>query len=58
MGILEDVQGHRPEALKHYEAALKQDSSGGLQHDQYGLKIDRAWVEERLKTPFTWGKKK
>jgi tetratricopeptide (TPR) repeat protein len=58
MGILEDIQGHRPEALKHYEAALKQDSSGGLQHDQYGLKIDRAWVEGRLKTPFTWGKKK
>jgi len=58
MAIIQDVMGNRPEAVKHYEAVLKQHSSGGLQHDQYGLKIDRAWVEARLKTPFTWGKKK
>jgi len=27
-----------------------------MQHSQYGITIDRAWLEERLKTPFTWGK--
>lgn len=56
MGITQDLMGHRAEALKHYEQALDHPPTRTLQHDQYGLRIDKAWVEERLKTPFARGK--
>lgn len=36
---------------------LMHDTGETMRHDQYGLQINRAWVEERLKTPFQWGKK-
>jgi tetratricopeptide (TPR) repeat protein len=58
MGILQDLMGNRAEAIKHYQEALKRGGDSSLQHGQYGLKIDRAWVGERLKSPFTWGKKR
>jgi len=58
MGILQDLIGNRTEAIKHYQEALKRGGDSSLQHDQYGLKINRAWIEERLKTPFSWGRKK
>lgn len=57
MGHLKDLMGKREEALKYYKEALKHDPGGTMQHDQWGLKINRKWVEERLKTPFKWGKK-
>jgi len=56
MGYLKDLLGERDAALKHYQEALKNDTGGTMRHDQYGLKINREWVEQRLKTPFVRGK--
>lgn len=58
LGHLKDLMGQRKEALKFYNEALKNDTGGTMRHDQYGMKINRQWVEERLKTPFQWGKGK
>jgi tetratricopeptide (TPR) repeat protein len=52
MGQLMDVQGQRDKALGYYRAALKEDPGIAMQHSQYGMKIDRRWVEERLRAPF------
>jgi tetratricopeptide (TPR) repeat protein len=54
LGHLQDLLGDREKALGYYREALKNDTGRAMRHDQWGLKIDRAWVEERLKTPFTW----
>ena len=53
MGHLKDLAGEREEALTHYKEALKHATSSGMTHSQYGMYIDRKWVEERLETPFT-----
>ncbi len=52
MGITKDVLGERDKAIEFYREALKHDSGRTMQHDQYRLRINKAWVEERLKTPF------
>jgi tetratricopeptide (TPR) repeat protein len=57
MGHLKDLEGSREEALKYYNEALKHDTGSTMRHDQWGLQINKAWVEERLKTPFKWGKR-
>jgi tetratricopeptide (TPR) repeat protein len=57
MGHLQDLFGNREEALKYYNEALKRDTGGTMRHDQWGIKIGRQWIEERLKSPFKWGKK-
>jgi hypothetical protein len=54
IGIVNDLLGQRAEAVASYAEALKNDPGWKLQHDQYGLRIDRAWVTERLKSPFRW----
>jgi tetratricopeptide (TPR) repeat protein len=54
MGNLYDLLGDRKAAVGCYAEALKNDPGWALQHDQYGLRIDRAWVEERIGTPFAW----
>jgi tetratricopeptide (TPR) repeat protein len=54
IGIIDDLLGQRAEAVASYAEALKNDPGGKLQHDQYGLRIDKAWVEARLKSPFRW----
>lgn len=56
MGHLKDLMGQRAEALTYYKKALEADTGQTMRHDQWGLQINRQWVEERLKTPFTWGK--
>lgn len=50
-GIVLDILGRREQALARYREAL---ALGDLrvQHDQYRLVIDRAWVEQRLQEPF------
>jgi hypothetical protein len=58
MGQMQDLLGNRKEALKYYREALSHDVGKTMRHDQYGMKIDRAWVEALLKTPFTRGAKK
>jgi tetratricopeptide (TPR) repeat protein len=56
IGNISDLLGKRGEAVASYAAALKNDTGRTMQHDQYGLRIDKAWVEKRLKTPFAWGR--
>jgi tetratricopeptide (TPR) repeat protein len=52
-GHLLDLAGRRGEALSAYREALAgwpEDLT--IQHDQWQMKIDRKWVEERLARPF------
>ena len=51
-GHLLDLLGRRTEAIARYQAALKMPGEHNMQHNQYNLVIDNAWVEQRLKTPF------
>ncbi len=52
MGQLMDLQGKREKALEFYRAALEHDPGTTMTHSQYGMKLNRSWVEERLKRPF------
>jgi tetratricopeptide (TPR) repeat protein len=51
-GHMADLLGRREEALAFYTEALKRDPGFPIRHDQYGMKVGREWVEERLKEPF------
>jgi tetratricopeptide (TPR) repeat protein len=57
LGILEDLKGHRADALAHYKAALAIVPDRPLRHDQFKITMDRAWIEERLAAPFRRDKK-
>jgi tetratricopeptide (TPR) repeat protein len=57
MGQLKDLMGEREEALKYYKRALDHDEGDTMTHSQFGMRINRAWVEKRLETPFTWKKR-
>ncbi len=52
LGHLLDLQGRRGEALGKYRAALEMPNQGNMQHDQWGITINREWVQERLQAPF------
>jgi tetratricopeptide (TPR) repeat protein len=52
LGILEDLRGRRAAALEHYREALKLDTGKSMSHGRLRIEMNRAWVEERLKTPF------
>jgi tetratricopeptide (TPR) repeat protein len=56
-GHLNDLLGNRQAALACYKEALRIDPGVSMQHSQWGMMIDRAWVEERMATPFAWKKK-
>ena len=51
-GHILDIFGRRKEALDKYKEALKKAKRFEMRHDQYGIKINRQWVEERLKKRF------
>ena len=51
-GHIFDLNGQREQAVARYQAALERDAGQGVTHSQYEMTIDRAWVEERLETPF------
>lgn len=57
LGLLDDLRGHRAEALRHYQAALAIAPTRPVRHDQFKITMDRSWVEERLRTPFVPGQK-
>ncbi|MEW6456439.1 MAG: hypothetical protein AB1410_06995 [Acidobacteriota bacterium] len=57
MGHLKDLEGQREEAVKYYKQALERDTGNSMQHSQYRMRINRKWIEQRLKTPFTWKRK-
>ena len=48
-----DLLGRRPEAIEKCQAALALPGTPEIRHDEYKMKIDKTWVEERLKIPFT-----
>ncbi len=52
-GQLLDLLGRRDEAVQAYGEALENDTGGTFRHDQYGMAINRSWVERRLEEPFT-----
>ncbi len=51
-GHMNDLLRNRPAALECYKAALAIDPGTAMKHSQWGMTIDRAWVEERLRAPF------
>lgn len=53
-GMLNDLLGRRDLALKCYQQALQVGGNPEMQHSQFGLTLDRRWVEKRLASPFTW----
>lgn len=57
MGILKDLLGERGEALVYYKEALKYDTEESFSLPRLRTRIDRQWIEERLKTPFKLKKK-
>jgi tetratricopeptide (TPR) repeat protein len=56
-GLLKDLLGDRKEALKYYQEALVHDTGESMGHSSLGINMNRQWVEERLKTPFSRKKK-
>lgn len=53
-GMVNDLLGRRDVALERYRQALEVEGDHVTQHSQFNLRIDRAWVEQRLQTPFRW----
>ncbi len=51
-GHVLDLLGRRDEALNCYQEAKEIAVEGEIHLDQYGLIINKKWVEERLKSPF------
>ncbi len=51
-GHLLDLLDRRDEALSAYRQALERADEHTMQHDQYDMRIDHQWVEERIETPF------
>lgn len=51
-GHLLDLLARRDEALRCYNEALKTSDSLNMRHDQYGIRLSRQWVQERLEEPF------
>ncbi|HSA96742.1 MAG TPA: tetratricopeptide repeat protein, partial [Acidobacteriota bacterium] len=51
-GHMNDLLGDRAAALNFYKEALEIDPGLAMTHSQWGMTIDRAWVEDRLASPF------
>jgi tetratricopeptide (TPR) repeat protein len=52
IGHINDLFNNREVALEWYKKALEEFPGFPVQHDNWGIIIDKKWVEERLKTPF------
>lgn len=51
-GHMLDLLGDRTQALQCYREALARSADFSIRHDQYGITLDRKWVEERIASPF------
>jgi tetratricopeptide (TPR) repeat protein len=51
-GMLLDLMGQRSEAVARYQEAFDSGVEGDFRHSQYGLVINRAWIQERLREPY------
>jgi tetratricopeptide (TPR) repeat protein len=53
VGHIKDLQNQRAQAIEWYNKALQAYPGFPVQHDNWHMKIDRAWIDARLQTPFT-----
>ncbi len=51
-GHLCDLLGQREKAVSYYQKALEMPPAGEMRHDQYHMRVNRDWVQTRLKEPF------
>lgn len=51
-GHILDLQGMRDDALRAYEVALAHCGTDTMCHGQYGIEIDRSWIQSRIEKPF------
>jgi tetratricopeptide (TPR) repeat protein len=51
-GHILDLQGRREQAVACYRRALGEGKDFEVRHGQYGMRINRRWVEARLEQPF------
>ncbi|UCE74095.1 MAG: hypothetical protein JSV56_13925 [Methanomassiliicoccales archaeon] len=54
MGMMQDLMGNHEQAISHYQEALKTFEGNTMSHSQFGLEINKAWVEKLIKDPFKW----
>lgn len=53
LGIIDDLKGHRDAAVAHYRAAMAIAPARPLRHDQFHVTLDKPWLEEWIRKPFT-----
>jgi uncharacterized protein HemY len=52
-GHIYDIEGERGKALARYREALDMVMGDySMRHDQWGIVINREWIENRMKDPF------
>ena len=51
-GHLLDLMNQRAEAIVCYKQALEMNPTSYVRHDQYGMEIDRDWIQARINSPF------
>ncbi len=51
-GHINDLLGRRQEALEFYKKALSMPGDHEMRHDQYGIRLSRRWVRDRLERSF------
>ncbi len=56
MGHLRDLNDEREEAVALYRRALEAYPGFPMQHDNWGIVIDKAWIEDRIRVPFKGAK--
>lgn len=54
MGMMQDLMGNHERAISHYQEALKIFGGNTMSHSQFGLEINKSWVEKLIKDPFKW----
>jgi tetratricopeptide (TPR) repeat protein len=54
LGLLKDIMGERTEALGYYKQALVLDTGESMSHSWLRIHMNKEWVEERLKSPFSF----
>jgi hypothetical protein len=47
-----DLRGDRQTALEWYRKALAAYNGVPIRQDQFGIVLDRAWIEQRLAEPY------
>ncbi len=53
LGHMYDLTGSRNTAIEYYQKAIDAWDGNAYTHSQYNMTVDKAWVEQRLKEPFS-----